>query len=114
VNTRRVLTITLRFSQPLDASTASNLDDYILVPAGKKKAAAPLSIPLTVSYDPATRTVTLVAQAKARRGQALRLTVIGSGPDGLAKVTGLPLAGDGRHSDTNYVATITRGRIKQG
>jgi hypothetical protein len=110
-NTRRVLTITLRFSQPLDASTASNLDDYILVPARKKKAAAPASIPLAVSYDPATRTVTLVAQAKVRRGQALRLTVIGSGPNGLAKVTGLPLAGDGRHPGTNYVATITGGRI---
>jgi hypothetical protein len=112
VSRRRGLAITLRFSQPLDASTAGNPEDYILVPAGKKKGPSAAAIPLAVSYDPATRTVTLVAQARVRRGQALRLTVIGSGPDGLAKVTGLPLAGDGRHVGTNYEATITGGSIK--
>jgi hypothetical protein len=67
---------------------------------------------LIVSYDPASNTVTLVARGKVKRGQALRLTLIGSGPDGIAKVTGLPLAGDGVHAGTNYVATITGGTIK--
>src|SRR6185437_4335760 len=103
------------FSQPLDASAAGDLGDYILVPVKKKakKAPAPASIPLAVSYDAATSTVTLTAQAKVKRGQMLRLTVVGSGPDGIAKVTGLPLAGDGVHIGTNYVASITGRTIKQ-
>jgi hypothetical protein len=111
VSARHGLRITLRFSQPLDAATAGRLDDYLLVPAGRKKGPSAAGLPLAVSYDAATRTVTLVAQAKVRRGQALRLTVLGGGPDGLAKVTGLPLAGDGRHPGTNYVATIKGGSI---
>jgi hypothetical protein len=106
VSVKHGLSIALRFSQPLDPSTAANPGDFILVPAGKRKAPPLASIPLVVSYDPATLTVTLIARAKARRGQVLRLTVIGSGPDGIAKVTGLLLAGDGRHPGTNYVATI--------
>jgi hypothetical protein len=57
--------------------------------------------------------VTLVVQAKVKRGQALRLTVIGSGPDGLLKMTGVPLAGDGVHAGTNYVATVTGTSIRQ-
>ena len=115
VNIKHGLTITLRFSQPLDASSAGDLDDYILAPVKKKskKAPAPANIPLGVSYDAATSTVTLTAQAKVKRGQTLRLTVVGSGPDGIAKVTGLPLAGDGVHIGTNYVATITGRTIKQ-
>ena len=115
VNIKRGLTIALRFSQPLDAPAAGDLGDYILVRAKKKskKAPAPANIPLAVSYDAATSTVTLTAKAKVKRRQTLRLTVIGSGPDGIAKVTGLPLAGDGVHIGTNYVATITGRTIKQ-
>jgi hypothetical protein len=114
VSTRHGLAVTLRFSQPLDPSAAGSPDDYILVPANKKskKALPPASIPLTVSYDPASNTVTLAARGKVKRGQALRLTLIAGGPDGIAKVTGLPLAGDGVHAGTNYVATITGGTIK--
>ncbi len=111
VITRHGLTIALRFSQPLDSSTAAAPGDFLLVPAGKKKAHR-ANIPLVVSYDPATSTVTLTARAKVRRGQALRLTVIGGGPDGIAKVTGLPLAGDGRHTGTNYMAAIAGGTIR--
>ena len=47
-----------------------------------------------------------------KRGQALRLTVIAGGPDGIAKATGLPLAGDGVHAGTNYVATIIGRSIR--
>jgi hypothetical protein len=112
VNTKHGLTIVLRFSQPLEPSTAGDPGDFILVPAAKRKAAPPASIPLVVSYDPATMTVTLKARARVRRGQALRLTVIGSGPDGIAEVTGPALAGDGRHPGTDYVAII-RGRSIQ-
>ena len=66
VNTRRGLTITLRFSQPLDPSTVGDLNDFILVPAGKKPKRSPLasSIPMAVSYDASTHTVTLAAQSR--------------------------------------------------
>jgi hypothetical protein len=114
VSVKHGLTIALRFSQPMDPATAADPADYILVPAKKSKTGAPATeIPLAVSYNPATDTVTLVAQRKVRRGQALRLTAIGSGPDGLSKVTGLPLAGDRVHAVTNYVATIKGASIRQ-
>src|SRR5262249_18177577 len=83
-------------------------------PTKKLKGGTPAAdIPLAVSYDPATRTVTLMALARVGRGQALRLTVIGSGPGGIAEVTGVLLAGDGRHPGTDYVATIRGRSIKQ-
>ena len=115
VSTRGGLTITLRFSQPLDPSSVGTLGDYLLVPARKasKRSRGAASIPLAVSYDPSTNSVTLAAQTKVRRGQALRLTVIGGGPAGIAKVTGLLLAGDGRHTGTNYIATIIGRSIRQ-
>lgn len=114
LNRRHGLTIALRFSQPLDPATAADLADYILVPAKKsKRGLAATRIPLTASYNPTTGTVTLAALAPVKRRQALRLTVIGSGPGGLAKLTGLPLAGDGVHAGTNYVAAITGASIRQ-
>jgi hypothetical protein len=114
VNVKHGLTIALRFSQPLDASTAANLADFVLVPVKKSKKRAPaVDIPLAASYDPSSDTVTLAAQAPVKRRQTLRLTVIGSVPDGIVKMTGLPLAGDGVHAGTNYVATITGGTIRQ-
>jgi len=114
VNRKHGLAIALRFSQPLDPSTAADLADYVLVPAKKSKKGAPATnIPLTASYDPSSNTVTLATQAPVKRGQALRLTVIGGGPDGLLKATGLPLAGDGVHAGTNYVAAITGASIRQ-
>jgi hypothetical protein len=110
VSVKHGLTIALQFSQPLDPAAATDLADYVLVPARKpKRGISAADIPLAVSYDPSSDTVTLVARAKMKRREVLRLTVIGSGPFGLAEVGGLPLAGDGRQPGTNYVATI-RGR----
>ena len=45
--------------------------------------------------------------------QSLKLTVIGTGPDGIAKVTGLLLAGIRKRPGTNYVAIITGKSVKQ-
>src|SRR5262249_61748965 len=66
VSTRRGLTITLRFSQPLDPSTAGDPDDFILAPARKKKGPSAAGIPLAASYDAASRTVTLKTQAEVK------------------------------------------------
>src|SRR5262249_52983031 len=63
------LAITLSFSQPLDPATAGNPENYVLAPAKPtkptkraKKPPAPGRIPLIVSYDPSTDTVTLTAR----------------------------------------------------
>jgi hypothetical protein len=116
VRTKNGYAITLTFSQPLDPSTAENPNNYILTPAKHKKSKhspVPTLIPLIVSYDPRTNAVTLTARVKVKPNQALKLTVIGEGPDGIAKVTGLPLAGNHRRPGTNYVATVTGASIKR-
>src|SRR5262249_28394599 len=75
-NLKHGLTIAPRFPQPLDASTAADLADYVLVPVKKsKKGATAVDIPLAASYDPSSDTVTLAAQAPVKRRQSLRLTV---------------------------------------
>jgi hypothetical protein len=118
VDSRRGLSITLTFSQPLDPSSASNTHNYILVAPGKarktgSKGSPPTTISLTVHYNPKSNSVTLVAQGKPKLNPALQLTVVGMGPGGIAKVTGLLLAGRGGKPGTNYVASVTATRIKQ-
>jgi hypothetical protein len=115
VRTKGGYAISLQFSQPLDPSTAADINDYVLVPVRHKKSKAPVPapIPLTVSYDRATRTVTLTAIGKVSLKQALDLTVIGTGAAGIAKITGLPLAGTGGRPGTNYVAIVTGRTIRR-
>src|SRR5262249_37329106 len=80
--------ITLTFTQPLDPATAEDPGNYILIPVKRisKKAPPPTPIPLIARYNPASKTVTLTAIGKVNSKQALRLTVIGTGPHGVAKV----------------------------
>jgi hypothetical protein len=120
VNTARGLTITLTFSQPLDPATAADSRNYILLapPKPKKKGSRaapgpPTPINLTVRYNRASNSVTLTAKGRPSLKAALQLTVIGAGPHGIAKLTGLPLAGHGGKPGTNYVASVTATKIKQ-
>jgi hypothetical protein len=109
VQTKGVYAITLKFSQPLDPLTAVDPADYILIAAPRKKsrtAPPPTPIPLSISYDQLTNSVTLTASVHVKLKQSLRLTVIGAGPRGVAKITGLPLAGKRKRPGTNYVATL--------
>jgi len=117
VSTSHGLSITLTFSQPLDPKTALNSHNYILVAPGNSKkpgSKAPSTIiTLTVHYNQKSNTVTLVAQGKPKLNPALQLTVIGAGPGGIAKLTGLHFAGRGGKPGTNYVASVTAKQIKQ-
>jgi hypothetical protein len=118
VNTRGGLSITLRFSQPLDPSTASDPHNYILLSPAKptkkgSKAPPPTTIALTVRYNRVSNSVTLTAHGKIKRNPALQLTVVGTGPGGIAKITGLLLAGRGGKPGTNYVASVTATKVKQ-
>jgi hypothetical protein len=115
VTRRKGYAIALKFSQPLDAATALNPGNYILIPIGRKKAKhAPVMppIPLSVSYNARTNVVTLTAMAPVKKKQSLELTVIGTAPNGVAKITGLLLAGTRKHAGTNYVATIIGTTVK--
>jgi hypothetical protein len=110
INTKHGYAITLKFSQPLDPATALDPGDFILVPSKQKKskktALPPTPIPLTVTYNQATNSVTLSTTVHIKLNQALKLTVIGKGPRGVTKITGLPMAGKRGHPGTNYVATV--------
>ncbi len=110
VVTKHGYAISLKFSQPLDARTAENPNNYILIPVKRKNAKnAPVMtpIPLSVSYNPKTNVVTLTALAKVKKKQSLSLTVIGTAPSGVAKITGVLLAGVRKRTGTNYVAFVT-------
>jgi glucose/arabinose dehydrogenase len=113
VRTKHGYAITLTFSQPLEPATAEDSSNYVLIPAKRKKQKSlPTPIPLAVRYDPRTHKVTLTALGRVNTKQVLKLTVIGTGPDGVAKVTGLLLAGSRGRSGTNYVATITGNVVR--
>ena len=56
---------------------------------------------------------TLRARAKVNQKEVLELTVIGTGLGGVAKITGLLLAGDSKQPGTNYVAKISGKTLKR-
>src|SRR5262249_54282607 len=66
---------------------------------------------LSVSYNQAANQVTLKAAGKVKLSPALQLTVIGAGSGGIAKITGLGLAGSGGQPGTNYMASVTGKKV---
>ena len=118
VSTRHGLSITLTFSQALDASTAEDPGNYILLAPAKhgrksRKAPPPQRIALSVAYDPTSNTVTLSAARRPKLVPSLELRVVGTGPGGITKVTGLPLAGGFGLAGTDYLAIVTKKRVTQ-
>ena len=103
----------------MNPATANNSSNYILTepakkPKSKKKPAPPpIRIALSASYNQATNQVTLKGPKKVKTSPALTLTVIGTGPNGIAKLDGLLLAGSGGHAGTNYVASVTGKAVSE-
>ncbi len=117
VNNRRGLTITLTYSQPMDASTAANAGNYLLeipkkIPGRHKKGPSVRLTPvrLKVSYNAATHQVTLKALGRVSLAKPLELTVLATGPGGVAKVNGQLLSGSGQPG-SDYLATVTSRRV---
>ncbi len=114
-STKKGLTITLTFSGAVNPVTAANAANYTLTapakkPKGKHKPTPPPTpVGFSLNYSAATNQVTIKAAKKPKAGTVLTLTVIGTGPTGIAKLDGLQLAGSGGQPGTNYVATI-RGK----
>ena len=97
-------------------STAENANNYVLVPIKLKNSKKPTivtPIPLSANYNASTNTVTLTSTVRVKARQSFKLTVIGTGPDGIANVTGLLMAGVRKRAGTNYVASITGKSIRQ-
>ena len=117
VRATRGFAIMLKFSEPMNPATVLNPSNYILTePAKKPKlkkkpTPQPVRIALSVSYNQSTNSVTLRASRMPKTVPALTLTVVGTGPDGIAKLDGLLLAGIGGESGTNYVASVTRKAV---
>ncbi len=117
VTTKKGFAIALTFSGPVNPATAANPNNYILTepakkPKSKKKPTPPPTrINLSVAYNPATNQVILKGPKTVKTSPALTLTVVGTGPSGIAKLDGLQLAGSGGLPGTNYVATVTKKAI---
>jgi ELWxxDGT repeat protein len=118
VSTKKGFSITLTFSGPVNASTASNVSNYILTlpakkPKSKKKPVPPpVRVKLTATYNAATNQVVLKGPKTVKTSPALTLTVFGTGSAGIAKLDGLLLAGSGGQPGTNYVASVTAKAVK--
>jgi len=111
------ITITIKFSEPVNPATAANPNNYVLTePAAKPKPTKqrtppPTTVGLAVSYNQSADTVTLTALQKVKTTPPLTLTVVGTSPNGIAKPDGLLLAGTGGESGTNYVALVTNTSV---
>ena len=118
VTTKKGFSITLTFNEPVNPATAANLNNYILTapakkPKSKKKPTPPPTrIKLSVSYNQATNQVILKGPKTVKTSPALTLTVVGTGPSGIAKMDGLQLAGSGGQPGTDYVASVTTKNVR--
>ncbi|SIO39386.1 Uncharacterized membrane protein [Singulisphaera sp. GP187] len=90
--------IVLTFSEDLDPARAQDPANYVLQSRGRDGRLGTrddvfIAIE-SATYDPATRTVTLVTfQRLLKLREHYRLTVVGTGSTGLTGVTGIPLNG---------------------
>ncbi len=118
VTTKKGFAITLTFNEPVNPATAANPNNYILTapakkPKSKKKPTPPPTrIKLSVSYNQATNQVILKGPKTVKTSPALTLTVVGTGPSGIAKMDGWQLAGRGGQPGTNYVASVTTKAVR--
>ena len=119
VSMKKGFSITLSFSQPVNPVAASNPDNYLLTQPAKSHTSKkesppkPIRIGLSVSYNPTTNQVTLKGPKKLKAGRGLTLTVVGAGPNGIAKPDELHLAGSGGQPGTNYLASVTAKAINR-
>jgi Bacterial Ig-like domain (group 3) len=103
--------LVLSFSTPLDAASAQNLNNYLLVqmvPGRPGRPSRPLAIKLKAAvYNPILQTVTLVPRVRLNLRQIYRLTVVGTAPNGVRSATGQLLDGNNNgQPGSNYQALI--------
>jgi hypothetical protein len=105
--------LVMTFSSALDATAAQNVNNYQIVGLGARGRIGKRIRVRAAVYDPATLTVTVDPAQRLSLHKLYRLTVNGMTPGGLTGATGVPLAGQGGVSGTNYVEVIS-GKILAG
>jgi hypothetical protein len=100
--------LVLTFNEPIDASSASNLANYRLVPSGPRGKVAARAKPIRLSaalYDEATHTVTLLPRTRLPLRNNYRLIVSGLPVGGVQDRAGVMLDGnrDGTPGDSMNV-----------
>jgi hypothetical protein len=98
----------LTFNEPLNPARAVDLSNYRVLAATHDGRWQPIRL-RSVSYDPATRTVTLRPLHRLSLWQTYILVVNGKSPGGLTDTAGRYLDGKGNGTaGSNYVARINR------
>ncbi len=103
-------TVVLTFDQALDPSTATNVNNYIIIdPLGHRVAIA------SAEYDAATKTVTLHPSRRMNFHHQFKLTVLGATVGGITNPQGALLDGNNNgHPGSNYHTVITRKNLVYG
>jgi uncharacterized repeat protein (TIGR01451 family) len=105
-SSRSIASLTLSFTEPLDATSASNPANYRLV-----SLVGGWTIPIAaVGYNAANNTVTVVPASPLPSRQFEQIQVVGAGPAGVRDLAGNLLDGAGTGTPgTTYVASFAQG-----
>lgn len=96
--------LTVSFTAPLDPTFAADAANYVLTTAGGHV------IPVSASYNMATRSVSLVPAVVLPSGQAYLLRVVGTGPTAIRDIAGNVLAGQSPNvPGLDYLACFEQG-----
>jgi uncharacterized repeat protein (TIGR01451 family) len=101
----RHIALVLAFDKPLDPGRVENPDNYQVIAVGGSRRIIRIK---TAVYDAASRTVILTPLRRSKFPRRFRLTVVGTGPSGVADVSGNLL--DGRKTGepgSNFVTIVT-------
>ena len=103
-------TIVVSFSLPMDAASAQNLSNYVLVSTGlTQRRGTPKTVRIRIRsarYDAGSQTVTLRPTRLLALSRVYRLTIIGTAPDGLTSVSRVYLDGAGTGLPGNNAVVI--------
>ena len=109
VSTKHGLTITITFSQAMDAGSVDNPSNYQLFLPGKGKKSRGKTLALTPSSNGSSNVVTLKARGTIKLSPKPQLTIFGSAPGRLANSYGMLLDGDlDGLPGSNYVAVVSK------
>jgi len=100
-------TLVIGFNEPLDPTSAQDTANYrITAPDGR-----PIGVGAAV-YDPSSQSVTLSPVQRLDLHRRYKLTVVGTGPNGVKDVSGALLdgAGNGRPG-SDFVTTLTAANL---
>ncbi len=97
VSGQSITAVVLSFDKDMNATMAGNLANYAIQDLGNKKtpnSSGPAVSLASATYDPVTRSVTLVPSSPLAVGRFYQLTVNGPGAPGITDNGGIPLDGD--------------------